>query len=836
MRTMLAAAAALLLLGLAWVPLRLMNTDAATFDRTLAAIDRVSMVENELNRDALSARAGMLRNYDPLVREEAELVELIRDLKETSANPDQAAAIDRLATVIDQQFALVERFKSNNALLQNSLASFQLFNSRLGTSADSATVSAIMALDSAMLQLTLDTSPATARTVAQRLGQLAAVSPPHGQADARFDVLTHGGMLLSLLPTTDEVLKALYAVPVKSEQDKIRKIVLAHQAVSRLWAERLRTLLYATSLVLLGFLIHLARGLRARTRALRERAAFDHVVASVSMRFLNELPHEIDAGIEQSLAELAASFGSGRAYFLQVGKVNRTHTWRSEGKILSADWLDRIPALFTAMDTAETGILHIPRPTRLLPGEHRDALVAAGLSGWLCIASTDGHGMSRFLGFDALGPCRITENRDLSFARPALDVLSNAAERQALEQERVRLATRLQHAHRLETVGALASGIAHNFNNLIGAILGYSEMAESEAPAGGRIARNLSEIRNAGDRARDLVDQILAFGRPSHKPRTEIAAGALIAETVSLLRATLPHQIELIVRKVPDGAVVSGEFASLQQVLLNLCNNAAQAMAGGGQIEITTALHEVPDTLSLNHGELAAGRYVRVGVSDTGRGMSEEVVKRIFEPFYTTRQAGTGLGLATVKEIMLEHNGAIEVHSTPGNGSRFEAWLPCVTPVSTRPETHPTVKSRDRLVTVLLIDEDRARLHRDEEILAAIGYEPVGFTQAADALAACRKAPERFDALIVGPVASTVAPLEFAVILRQTVPGRPILLATITDDMTASALAAAGISEVLGRPLDPVAIAGALQRCLGPSGSPIETGRRTIAKVAEFDR
>jgi len=821
-----ATAAFFLLLILAWIPLRTLDTDTASFGRTLATLDRFAAVETALNLDALSARVGTLRNYDPLGREEDSLNDLVGRLKETApAAPDQAATIDRLAQLVDQQTMLAEQFKSNNALLQNSLAYFQLFTGRLGVSDDPAMASAVRALSSAMLQLTLDTSPAAAKLVADRLEQLETLPAPPGQADSRAGLLAYGRMLHDLLPRTDDLVKALQAVPAKTEQEKLRATVLSQQAASQMWAGRLRLLLYATSIILFACLVHLARRLRARARALRERAAFEHVIARVSIGFLNAPPRQIDAQIERALAEFSAMFGADRAYFLQVGNGAQNHVWCREGAAFPAGWPDAAPELSVAADAAGMGFIHVPRPNRLPRGPVRDGLAAAGLQGWISMASTDSGGIRRILGFDALRPCRITDPADVGFARMALDVLANAVGRQVLEQEKARLATRLQQARRMETVGALASGIAHNFNNLIGAMLGYAEMAEAGVTADSRIARNLSEIRSAGNRARDLVEQILDFGRPRHRQHATIDVVALVAEAASLLRVSLPRQIELVVLDTAEPALVWGEIAQLQQVILNLCNNAAQAMAEDGRIEIATTVTDVADTLSLDNSELPAGRYVSIAVSDTGRGMTEEIVRRIFEPFYTTRPAGNGLGLATVKEIVIEHSGAIQVRSTPGVGSRFEVWLPGTSEAALPMAEIAPTRAPDRMETVLLLDDDRERLQRDEEILAAIGYEPVGFTQLADAVAACRNLPDRFDALVVGQSAPVATVLEVAAALHHEVPDLPILLATATaSEIDLPALTASGVREVVSRPLDPAEIASALGRCIASADTKVQPG------------
>jgi signal transduction histidine kinase len=223
---------------------------------------------------------------------------------------------------------------------------------------------------------------------------------------------------------------------------------------------------------------------------------------------------------------------------------------------------------------------------------------------------------------------------------------------------------------------------------------------------------------------------------------------ALVAEAASLLRASLPPGVELVLEQEDRTAMVAGEAAQIQQVVLNLCNNAAQAMDGTGRVGVEVEQHDVVQAQGLSHGSLAPGRYVRIAVSDAGRGIDAETLGRIFEPFFTMRQHGNGLGLATVREIVQEHGGAIDVWSRPGRGSRFAAWLPCI--VEAAPPDTPVVASMlGRGEAVLLIEGDRKLMLRDEEMLAALGYEPIGFTSGSDALATCRASPDRFDVLIV---------------------------------------------------------------------------------------
>jgi signal transduction histidine kinase len=457
------------------------------------------------------------------------------------------------------------------------------------------------------------------------------------------------------------------------------------------------------------------------------------------------------------------------------------------------------------------------------------------LQGWACASRKEMDGCRVLLGFDAVArPSRITRSGELGLLRMALDAIANALGRQSFEQERARLETRLRLAHQLETVGTFASGIAHNFNNIVGAILGFTEMADEQHAS----SRILHEIRRAGERARELVDQILTFARRRDSHRNPVNVQALTAESISLLRASLPATVELAVCETSEQMVVSGVHAQLQQVILNLSNNAAQAMGGVGRIELEIEAHDVAIARSLSHGVLAPGRHVRIAVIDTGPGIAEAALERIFEPFFTTRVTGTGLGLATTRDIVREHGGVMNVLSTAGVGSRFEVWLPCIAAaVSTSADNFATLPFGNG-ETVLVVEDDPERLLRDEEILAALGYEPVGSTRAADAMAMCRESPDRFDVLVVGYVAPMMPELELATMLHELAPGLPILLATASvDKLGANALVVAGISDVVHWPIIATEIAMTLRDCLRRK-SPQEEGpsARNAGRISVEDR
>ena len=824
-RTLAAAAIPLVILLLTWLSQRAADTKANLFDHALTALDRLSMAESALHRDVLSARTGMLRDYDPLVQD-VNAVDASLDRLRRTAPVDTAttAVVDRLAASITRQEEMVEQFKSDNALLQNSLAHFERFSSSMGMNDQiGPMVPTATALAAAVLRLTLDTSPMTVREVQDRLDELAKRPLPPDDMDAARALLAHGQLLHDLLPETDRILKAVSSVPRKHEQTALRALIVADEAASRTVASHFRLLLYGASLLLVGLLVHLGLRLRARAQALRRSAAFEHTIAAISMRFINTQAHDLAVDIDQALAEMAQCVGANRAYFVVSGPGARKHVWCTHGKGFPPDWPEQAQALAARFGPTADGIVHVARISRLPPGEIKDACKAVGLQGWACATTISRNGVGVLLGFDAIRqPFRITEPGELALLRTGLDTITNAVGRQLIERETARLEAQLQQARRMETVGALASGIAHNFNNILGAILGYVEIAEGLRSPCGQITENLAEIRRAGERARDLVDQILAFGRRRDARRGPASLQTLVSETASLLRVSWPAGIDLVIGDVPREAIIFGEVGQLQQVILNLCRNAAEAMDDGGRVEIDVDLHQIDQSRRLSGGELSSGRYVCIVVGDTGRGMTVATLRRIFEPFFTTRLTGNGLGLATAREIVRDHGGAMNVSSTLGIGSRFEVWLPCMDVVTPTPRDDQPTSPFGRGETVLVVENARDCLLANEEMLAAVGYEPVGFTSADDALAACRTAPQRFDAAVVARLAPVISALDLAAAIHDAVPDLPILLArTPPDEIRASKLIAAGVCEVVSYPLAASEITSALARCLAGAEIPV---------------
>ena len=346
--------------------------------------------------------------------------------------------------------------------------------------------------------------------------------------------------------------------------------------------------------------------------------------------------------------------------------------------------------------------------------------------------------------------------------------------RKKAEAHRTELEAQLRESHKMQAVGTMAGGIAHDFNNILGAILGNAELAKADSPPGSPVLESLVEIEKAGRRARDLVRQILTFSRNDPPQRTAVSLFEAAHDTERLLRVTLPPAIELHIQ-LPSGLPsVLADATQVEQALLNLCTNAVHAIgAERGSIYVEATAVRPDQRLSDRLGLLSSD-YVAVTVSDSGPGMDATVIERIFEPFFTTKPVGqgTGLGLAVVHGVMRTHEGAVDVHSILGQGSRFTLYFPVAGADSKNPSaiTTPVVTEKATIHEsqtqqaptaieaptaplakkphVMYVDDDEALVFLVQRLLRRRGYEVSAFTDPHQAKAALRAAPHTYDLLV----------------------------------------------------------------------------------------
>jgi len=390
-------------------------------------------------------------------------------------------------------------------------------------------------------------------------------------------------------------------------------------------------------------------------------------------------------------------------------------------------------------------------------------------------------------------------------------------ERKQAEAERLRLESRLRQAEKMEAVGRLAGGIAHDFNNILGGILGYAEMLAEHAPPGSPLKRYADNVLTGANRASGLVEQILSYSRSQRGKRVPVDIGRVALEAAELVRGSLPRAIRLEAELPSAALYVVGDPTQLHQVTMNLCTNAVHAMGGSGTLRVTLEPVEVAAERALAHTTLHAGAYVRLTVADSGSGMDEATLARIFEPFFTTKEVGkgTGLGLSLVYGIVTDSAGAIEVASAPGQGSRFAIYLPRVEAPAIAEDAAAGPLARGKGERVLVVDDEEALVAVTSEVLKRIGYEPLGCSGSAAALAAFDAAAGGVDAVIADEVMPGMSGTQLARALRQRRADLPIVLVSgYTGPMLSERALAAGITEILKKPVQSRDIAGALARAL----------------------
>lgn len=377
----------------------------------------------------------------------------------------------------------------------------------------------------------------------------------------------------------------------------------------------------------------------------------------------------------------------------------------------------------------------------------------------------------------------------------------------------------VRHYQKLQTIGALAGGIVHEFNNLLTPIMGYSEFLKQQLGPENEYYEDIDEIYKAGGRAKEIVDQILPFSRreTDSTQYNVVNLNAVIWDALKMVRMLLPSSVRLVVKPYSGPINIYGSATQIHQVLLNLCTNAYQAMeAAGGTLTVATR-RVFQDQLPEQYHPVAEGEFVRLEVSDTGCGIPPEMLSRIFDPFFTTKAAGdgTGLGLSVVQNILISHGGFIEAESTVGRGSRFLVYLPVTSQLPAAAAQEESGGGRTGMGSVLLVDDEVRVVRYFKRRLVHQGYQVDAFTDPEEALNAFRLNPGQWDLLIVDeamPKLRGTALLQH--MKQQNHSLRVILVTGLVGDSAIRLHAERQIDEILTKPVEFEALAEAVARLL----------------------
>ena len=370
--------------------------------------------------------------------------------------------------------------------------------------------------------------------------------------------------------------------------------------------------------------------------------------------------------------------------------------------------------------------------------------------------------------------------------------------------EKKKMDENIQQAQKMESIGNLAGGIAHDFNNILFPIVGHTEMLLADIPKDSPFRSSLDMIYVSSLRARDLVQQILTFSRQGKNEPEMIKVQPIIKEVLKLIRSTIPTTIDITQDIQGDCGPVKADPTQIHQIVMNLATNAYHAMEENGG-ELKVILKEIKlDEQDMIYPDMDPGLYARLAVSDTGTGIDKDVVNKIFDPFFTTKEKGkgTGMGLSVVHGIVKHMNGAIHVHSEPGNGTEFHVYLPIIQSII----EHQPVMLNNPVVggneSILLVDDEDSIMVMEKQALTRLGYEVTSRTSSVEALEAFRANPYKFDLVITDMNMPKMSGDKLAVELINIRPDIPILLCTgFSHTLTDKKIISLGIRDVLMKPI-----------------------------------
>ncbi len=366
--------------------------------------------------------------------------------------------------------------------------------------------------------------------------------------------------------------------------------------------------------------------------------------------------------------------------------------------------------------------------------------------------------------------------------------------------------TQLRQAQKMEAIGTLASGIAHDFNNILTPIMGHAELIRLRAEPDSAMNKGLDIILQSAGRATQLVKQILSFSRQQYEEMITISIQPIIKEVLKLLRSSLPSIIEIRQEIDAHCGPIMADPTQIHQLLMNLCTNSGHAMAEhGGALSVTLSCADLTADDCLHYPALSPGPHLNLEITDTGYGMAPEIVERIFEPYFTTKEKdqGTGMGLAVVHGIVTTHNGHISVDSEPDQGTTFRILLPIA-----RTDTIPVEETgHDTLLPtgtehVLMVDDEQLVVDVNREILSALGYRVTSETSSTKALELFRSHGDDFDLIITDLTMPGLTGIELTKEIIKIRPAIPVILCTgFSELINAEEAHDLGIREFLYKPV-----------------------------------
>ncbi|MDO8948302.1 MAG: ATP-binding protein [Desulfocapsaceae bacterium] len=391
--------------------------------------------------------------------------------------------------------------------------------------------------------------------------------------------------------------------------------------------------------------------------------------------------------------------------------------------------------------------------------------------------------------------------------------------------ERLKLEEQLKQARKMEAIGALAGGIAHDFKNILVPILGYAELAADRISQDDPMASDLRHIIKAALRAKDMISRILSFSSQGPKTKYPFLPHLVVLEALKLLQTSLPSTIEVKTEIDADCGTILADPTQLYQIVMNLCTNAYHAMLEkGGILRVSLAGVSLDEEKSkLLSSDCVSGDYIVLDVSDTGVGMERKILERIFEPYFSTKSEkgeGSGLGLSVVHGIVKGYQGQITVQSEPGEGTSFEVYIPCVDEGSSRKRAVWALSKPTGTESILVVDDEKDNTDMFQTMLTGLGYQVVVFNNSLEALALFTKVPTAFDLLLTDMTMPHMTGLELSKKVLAMRPDLPIILCSgFSELVNKGQVQALGIKVYLEKPVAVRDLAMAIRKALDKKGN-----------------
>lgn len=398
------------------------------------------------------------------------------------------------------------------------------------------------------------------------------------------------------------------------------------------------------------------------------------------------------------------------------------------------------------------------------------------------------------------------------------NTLAGIIQRKMITAQKNKLQSQLRQSQKMEAIGTLAGGIAHDFNNILSPIFGYAELATYHTHDPVSLQRDLEQILQSAERAKELVKQILTFSRRSDQELKPLRVQLILKEVLKLLRSSLPTTIEIQQDINPDCEPIVADPTQIHQVVMNLCTNAYHAMReAGGILAISLVSMELSPEDVDSKVNLQSGSYLKLTISDTGSGMTKDILERIFEPYYTTKVKGdgTGLGLAVVHGIVNNLKGDITVYSKPGEGTTFNVFMPIVAAISATAQKQVMSPLPTGNEKILLVDDDEAIANMTKELIEQFGYKVTALTNSLETLHTFEKDPNHFDLVITDMTMPNITGAELSKRILAIRPDMPIIICTgFSELMNEEKAKAIGIRDYVIKPFLKADLARSIRKTL----------------------